>query len=49
MVVTLHVLLMVLAIICFLLAALGVSTPRGNLLAAGLFFWAVAATVALAR
>ena len=49
MVVTLNVILMVLAIVCFLLAALGISTPRGNLLAAGLFFWAVAATVALAR
>ena len=49
MVVTLHVVLMILAIVCFLLAALGVSTPRGNLMAAGLFFWAVAATVALAH
>lgn len=49
MVVTLNVILMVLAIVCFLLAALGISTPRGNLLAAGLFFWAVAVTVSLAR
>lgn len=47
--VTLNVVFMILAIICFLLAALGISTPRGNLLAAGLFFWAVAVTVALAR
>ena len=49
MVVTLNVILMVLAIVCFLLSALGVSAPRGNLLAAGLLFWAIAATVALAR
>ena len=49
MVVTFNVIFMILAIICFLLSALGISTPRGNLLAAGLFFWAVAATVALAR
>jgi hypothetical protein len=40
--VTLRILLMILAIICFLLAAIGVVTPRGNLTAAGLFFWAVA-------
>lgn len=49
MVVTLNVILMVLAIICFLLAALGISTPRGNLMAAGLFFWALAVAIALAR
>jgi hypothetical protein len=45
MTVTLHVVLMVLAIICFLLSAFNVSTPRGNLLAAGLFFWALAVLV----
>ena len=49
MIATLNVILMVLAIVCFLLAALGVSAPRGNLTAAGLFFWAVAVTVALAK
>ena len=49
MVVTLHLILMILAMICFILAAVGVSTPRGNLVAAGLFLWALAATVALAR
>lgn len=49
MIVTLHLILMVLALVCFLLAALNVSTPRGNLQAAGLFFWALATTVALAR
>lgn len=49
MVVTLHLVLMLLALICFLLSALGISTPRGNLVAAGLFLWALAATVALAK
>jgi hypothetical protein len=38
--------LMILAIICFFLAALGVSAPRGNLMAAGLTLWALAATLA---
>jgi hypothetical protein len=37
-----HLVLIVLAALCFLLAALGVSTPRGNLLAAGLFFLTLA-------
>jgi hypothetical protein len=41
----LHLILMILAVICLLLAALGVSTPRGNLMAAGLFFWALAVTI----
>jgi len=36
---------MILAIVCFLLAALNVATPRGNLMAAGLFFWALAVTI----
>lgn len=45
MLITLHLLLMVLALVCFLLAALNVSAPRGNLMAAGLFLWALAATV----
>jgi hypothetical protein len=49
MIVTLQFVLLILAVVCFLLAALGVSTPRGNLTAAGLFFWSIAATVALAR
>lgn len=39
-------LLMILAIICLFLAALGVSAPRGNLMAAGLTLWAVAVTLA---
>lgn len=49
MIVTLHLILMILALICFLLAALNVSTPRGNLTAAGLFLWALASTIALAH
>ena len=34
----LHLVLLILAVVCFLLAGLGVMTPRGNLTAAGLFF-----------
>jgi hypothetical protein len=33
---------MILAIVCFGLAAVGVTTPRGDLKAAGLAFWALA-------
>jgi uncharacterized membrane protein YccC len=43
--ITAHVLLMILAIICLFLAAIGVQSPRGNLLAAGLCLWAVAVTI----
>lgn len=44
--ITLQVLLMVLAIICFFLAAAGVQLPRGgNVLAAGLMLWAIATTI----
>lgn len=49
MVITLQFVLMILAIVCLLLAALGVSAPPRNLMAAGLCLWALAATVALAR
>ena len=45
MVPTIHVLLELLSIICFVLAALGVSAPRGNLVAAGLALWELAALV----
>jgi hypothetical protein len=38
----LRLVLMILAIVCFVLAAIGVSTPRGNLTAAGLACWALA-------
>jgi len=41
----LNLILMILAIVCFLLAAIGVSTPRGNLVAAGLCLWALAVTI----
>jgi hypothetical protein len=34
-----RVVLLILAAVCFLLAALGVATPRGNLMAAGLLCW----------
>jgi hypothetical protein len=34
--------LLILAIVCFGLSAAGVPTPRVNLLALGLFFWALA-------
>lgn len=40
-----HVVLMILSIVCFLLAALEVSTPRVNLMAAGLALWAIATLV----
>ena len=41
-----RLLLMIVAILCFLLAAIGVVTPRGsNLTAAGLALWALAATI----
>jgi hypothetical protein len=36
---------MILALICFLLAALGVAWTRGNLIGAGLFFLTFALTV----
>lgn len=39
-------LLMVLAVVCFFLAAIGVCLPRGgNLIAVGLMFWALAITI----
>lgn len=41
----LHVVLIILAIVCFALAAYGVSTPRGNLVAAGLALWALSVLV----
>jgi hypothetical protein len=42
---TLKLLLMVLALICFFLAALNVVAPRGNLVAGGLFLWALATII----
>jgi hypothetical protein len=45
MVITLRVILMILAIVCFVLRAFGVASPRGDLMAAGLAFWALAVLV----
>lgn len=40
MVLTVSLILVILALICFFLAAIGVNVPpRINLVAAGLFFW----------
>lgn len=41
----LHLVLVILALLCFAFAAVGVSTPRGSLLAAGLFLWLLATLV----
>jgi hypothetical protein len=43
--ITLHVFLMILAVLCLFLAALNIQPPRGNFLAAGLFLWAMATIV----
>jgi hypothetical protein len=43
--VTIKLLLMILAIICLFLAAIGVQAPRCNLMAAGLTLWALATIV----
>jgi len=43
--VTLHLLFMLLAIIAFALAAVGIQTPRINLIAAGLCLMAIAMVV----
>lgn len=44
---TLNLILMILAVICLLFSALGVSTQRGNLMAAGLTLWALAVTISM--
>lgn len=43
--ITLHMVLMVLAVVCLFLAAINVVTPRGNLLAGGLCLWALATLI----
>lgn len=43
----LHLLLIVLALVCFVLAALQIPSPRVNLTPLGLFFWALATALAL--
>ena len=42
---TVHLLLIILALVCFLLAALEVSVRRTNLIAAGLFLWLLSTLV----
>jgi hypothetical protein len=42
---SLKLVLMILSLVCFLLAALGVSWTRGNLIGAGLFFLTFSLTV----
>jgi hypothetical protein len=36
---------LIIAFVLFVLAALGITTPRGNLVAAGLAFWVLSAIV----
>lgn len=36
---SLHLVLIILALVCFFIAAIGVPTSRFNLMALGLFFW----------
>lgn len=40
-----RVVLVILALICFLFAAVGVVTQRGNLMATGLFLWLLSTLV----
>jgi hypothetical protein len=35
--------MLIIAVLCFTIAALGTQPPRGNLVAAGLAFWALSA------
>ena len=42
---TIHLLLMILALICFFVAALRIEPPRVSLLPLGLFFWALSAVL----
>jgi hypothetical protein len=42
---SLRLLLMVLAVICFLLGTVGVNHPRLNLVALGLFFWSLSLVI----
>jgi hypothetical protein len=37
-----HLILLILALVCFVVSALGVPTPRINLVAAGLALWVAA-------
>lgn len=40
-----YLVLVILALLCFVFAAVGISTPKGNLTAAGLFLWLLATLV----
>lgn len=40
-----HLVLIILGLICFLFAAVGVASPRINLIAAGLFLWLLSTLV----
>jgi hypothetical protein len=42
-----QVILLILAIVCFVLSAFNVQARQGNLLAAGLAFWALEVLIAL--
>jgi hypothetical protein len=44
--ITLRLILMIVAFVCFLLTGLGVSAPRINLLGMGLAFWILATMLA---
>jgi hypothetical protein len=44
--ITVHLILLLLAFICFVLAALGVRTPRLELVALGLALWVLALLLA---
>ena len=43
--ITVHLILLLIAFICFLLTALGVSAPRINLLGLGLALWVLAVLI----
>lgn len=45
--ISLHLILMILAIICFFLAAVNVPVPRGNAIGAGLCLWALATIISV--
>jgi hypothetical protein len=42
MTITLHVVLVIIALVCFALASIGVAHPRVNFTALGLFCWLLA-------
>lgn len=43
--ISVRLILMILAVVCLFMAAVGVQTPRGNLLAGGLCLWALATII----